>query len=182
LTEDEDHRLMVRVAEGDADAFRTLAERHAPSITAHAKRMLRDASEAEDVVQEAFLRLWKTAGSYRPEARLSTFLHHIVHNLCLDRLRAKRPTDADALDALVSEDRPSRELMMQSRARRVHEEVLALPERQRAALSLVHFEGLSNLEAAQILEVTVEALESLLSRGRRTLRERLSAFAKEQVG
>ncbi len=172
---------MERVARGDAEAFRMLAERHATSVTAHAKRMLRDASEAEDMVQEAFLRLWKNAASYRPEARLGTFLHRIVHNLCVDRLRARRPGNPDALEELVSEDRPSRELAVRTRAQRVHEEVQALPERQRAALSLVHFEGLTNIEAAEILQVSVEALESLLARARRALRERLAGMVEEQA-
>src|SRR4051794_11915211 len=103
---------MERVAEGDADAFRVLAERHVGSITAHAKRMLRSASEAEDVAQETFLRLWKQAGGYRPEARLTTFLHRIVHNLCVDRLRARHPADPELLEGLESGDRPSRELLL----------------------------------------------------------------------
>ncbi|MFT3926124.1 MAG: sigma-70 family RNA polymerase sigma factor [Myxococcales bacterium] len=179
---EDDHLLMERVARGDAEAFRTLTARHAPSITAHARRMLRDASEAEDMVQEAFLRLWKNAATYRPEARLGTFLHRIVHNLCVDALRSRKKTDADALDGLPSEERPSRELLVRTRAQRVHDEVGTLPERQRAALSLVHFEGLTNVEAAEILQVSVEALESLLSRARRTLRERLSSLAGEQAG
>ena len=127
-----DHQLMERVARGDAEAFRMLTERHATSVTAHAKRMLREASEAEDMVQEAFLRLWKNAPTYRAEARLGTYLHRIVHNLCVDALRARKPGNADALDGLASDERPSRELAVQSRAQRVHEEVKNLPERQRS--------------------------------------------------
>src|SRR6476659_7844573 len=114
---------MERVARGDAEAFRMLTERHAASVTAHAKRMLRDASEAEDMVQEAFLRLWKNAPTYRPDARLGTYLHRIVHNLCVDTLRSRKPGDPDALDELPSEERPSRELAVRTRAQRVHEEV-----------------------------------------------------------
>lgn len=176
-THEDDHQLMARVAEGDAEAFRVLASRHAASVTAHAKRMMKNASEAEDVVQEAFIRLWKHAPSYRPEARLSTYLHRIVHNLCLDRLRAERPADPEALDGLVSDQRPSREIVRQERAAQVQEAVAALPERQRAALSLVHFEGLSNVEAADVMNLSVEAVESLLSRARRTLRERLAMLS-----
>jgi RNA polymerase sigma-70 factor (ECF subfamily) len=172
---------MERVAEGDAEAFRALVDRHAPSVTAHAKRMLRDASEAEDVVQEAFLRLWKNAPTYRAEARLGTFLHRIVHNLSVDLLRARKPQDHDALEGLPSEDRPSRELSVRTQAQRVQDEVRALPERQRAALSLVHFEGISNVEAAEILQVSVEALESLLSRARRSLREKLASLLEEHA-
>lgn len=175
-SEDDDHRLMKRVAEGDAGAFRTLVERHTPSLMAHATRMLRNQSEAEDVVQEAYVRLWKQAPSYRPEAKVRTFLHGIAQNLCIDRLRARRPHDASALDDLSDGDRPSLSLDEKERSARVRLEVESLPERQRAALSLVHFEELSNIEAAELLGVSVEALESLLARARRTLREKLAGW------
>jgi len=178
-SDDDDHRLMERVAEGDAGAFRVLVERHTRSLDAHAKRMLRNASEAEEVVQEAFVRLWKQAPSYRPEAKLRTFLHGIAHNLCIDRLRARRPRDDAALELLAGDDRPSGNLAERERSARVQAEVLALPERQRAALSLVHFEELSNIEAARLLDVSVEALESLLARARRSLKERLLAWMEQ---
>lgn len=178
-SEADDHELMERVAEGDGQAFRVLVERHTRSLTAHATRMLRNPSEAEEVVQEAFVRLWKQAPSYRPEAKLRTFLHGIAHNLCIDRIRARRPQDEAALEQLTTNERPSGSLAERERSARVHSEVAALPERQRAALSLVHFEELSNIEAAALLGVSVEALESLLSRARRTLRERLAAFLEQ---
>ncbi|HEX5657226.1 MAG TPA: sigma-70 family RNA polymerase sigma factor [Polyangiales bacterium] len=172
--DEDDQRLMVRVAEGDANAFRTLVEHHTASLVGHATRMLRNPSEAEEVVQEAFVRLWRSAPSYRPEAKLRTFLHGIAHNLCIDRLRARKKHDPDAVDALVSSDRTSGSIHDLELRARVQKEVAELPERQRAALSLVHFEELTNIEAAKLLEVSVEALESLLSRARRTLRERLA--------
>ncbi|MET0339378.1 MAG: sigma-70 family RNA polymerase sigma factor [Polyangiales bacterium] len=172
--ESDDHALMARVAEGDAAAFRTLVERHAGSLSAHAARMLRSPSEAEEVVQEAYIRLWKQAARYRPEAKLRTWLYGVVHNLCIDRLRARRPQDADAVESLTVEDRPSGGMRERERSLQVQREVAALPERQRAALSFVHFEELSNIDAASLMGVSVEALESLLSRARRTLRERLA--------
>jgi len=179
LTDEDDHRLMERVAEGDAAAFRTLVARHTSSLTAHATRMLRNASEAEEVVQEAYVRLWKQAPSYRPDAKLKTFLYGIAHHLCIDRLRARKRHDADAVDDLVSTDRPSGGIQERELRSRVQAEVAGLPERQRAALSLVHFEELSNIEAARLLEVSVEALESLLSRARRTLKERLANVVEQ---
>jgi RNA polymerase sigma-70 factor (ECF subfamily) len=175
-SEPDDHRLMERVAEGDAQAFRLLVERHTRSLNAHAVRMLRNPSEAEEVVQEAFVRLWKQAPNYRPEAKLRTFLHGIAHNLCIDRLRARRPHDDAALEQLAGGDRPSGNLLALEQSARIHAAVAALPDRQRAALSLVHFEELSNIEAAALMEVSVEALESLLSRARRALRESLAGL------
>lgn len=172
-SERDDHQLMERVAEGDDGAFRTLVERHTRSLHAHAVRMLQNQSEAEEVVQEAFVRLWKHAPSYRPEAKLKTFVHGIAHNLCIDRLRARKPRDDGALEQLVASDRTSGSIHERERSLAVQAAVMALPERQRAALSLVHFEELSNIEAAALLDVSVEALESLLARARRTLRERL---------
>jgi RNA polymerase sigma-70 factor (ECF subfamily) len=179
VPEEDDHSLMQRVAEGDAGAFRVLVERHTGALKAHATRMLHSASEAEEVVQDAYVKLWKHAPNYKPEAKLRTFVYGIVHNLCIDRLRARKPQDQDALDHLVaSEGRPSGELRELQLRSQVQREIAALPDRQRAALSLVHFEELTNVEAAKLLDVSVEALESLLARARRTLRERLAGIVE----
>jgi RNA polymerase sigma-70 factor (ECF subfamily) len=172
--DEDDQRLMVSVAAGDASAFRTLVERHTASLLAHVTRMLRNASEAEEVVQETYVRLWRSAPTYRPEAKLRTFLYGIAHNLSIDRLRARKKHDPDAVEALTARERTSGSVHELELRARVQHELAALPERQRAALSLVHFEELTNIEAAKLLEVSVEALESLLSRARRTLRERLA--------
>ncbi|HEY6876398.1 MAG TPA: sigma-70 family RNA polymerase sigma factor [Polyangiales bacterium] len=176
--DEDDQRLMVRVADGDASAFRALVTRHTASLLAHATRMLRNPSEAEEVVQETYVRLWKSAPSYRPEAKLRTFLYGIAHNLCIDRLRARRRHDPDALEALASNERTSGPLHELELRARVQQELATLPARQRAALSLVHFEELTNIEAAKLLDVSVDALESLLSRARRTLRERLANLSE----
>ncbi|MET0286571.1 MAG: sigma-70 family RNA polymerase sigma factor [Polyangiales bacterium] len=179
--DEDDQRLMVRVAAGDANAFRALVVGHTASLLAHATRMLRNPSEAEEVVQEAYVRLWKSAPTYRPEAKLRTFMHGIAHNLCIDRLRARRKHDPDAVEELTARERTSGSIHELELRARVQQELNELPERQRAALSLVHFEELTNIEAAKLLEISVEALESLLSRARRTLRERL-ANVMEQGG
>jgi RNA polymerase sigma-70 factor, ECF subfamily len=178
----DDHQLMERVAEGDNGAFRLLVQRHTRSLHGHAVRMLQNQSEAEEVVQEALVRLWKQAPSYRPEAKVKTFVHGIAHNLCIDRLRARKPRDDGALDRLVASDRTSGSIDERERSHAVHAAVSALPERQRAALSLVHFEELSNIEAAALLDVSVEALESLLARARRTLREKLAELMSRGGG
>jgi len=178
-----DGELMGRVAAGDDAAARALVERHLPRALGLARRMLGNASHAEDIAQEAFLRLWQQARSWRPEARVSTWLYRVVHNLCFDEL--KRPARHASE---LSPDLPDRGESAADRRQRaevsalVEAELNALPERQRAALALVHYEQMAAAEAAEILGVSIEALESLLARGRRTLRARLARLRPDLLG
>lgn len=185
-----DAELMRRIGGGDAAAYRAATERHLQPVHRYATRLLRDATEAEDVTQETFLRLWTTAADWKPEAALSTWLHRIAHNLCLDRLRSaahrtthrepnKGNSDNDearptALERAADDDRPSDLVMRKQTSNVVDQALNALPDRQRAAIVLVHYQGMSNPEAAEVLDVGVEAVESLLARARRTLRESLA--------
>jgi RNA polymerase sigma-70 factor (ECF subfamily) len=166
--------LMRRTANGDAAAFRVLADAHLKKILGFAHRLLNDRSEAEDIAQETFLRLWKEAGRYEPRARVSTWLHRIAHNLCVDRLRARRPQSSDGLQDERASQEPGGLLDQKLAAAAVQRALAALPERQRAAITLVHYQELSNIEAADVLGVGIDALESLLARGRRSLRETLA--------
>lgn len=179
---DEDAARMRRVGDGDSAAFRELSARHLAPVTRYAARMLGDAAEAEEVAQEAFLRLWQQAPRWQPRARVSTWLYRVAHNLCVDRLRRRRDAGAAALDRMSTGVRPSQLLADKELALEVELALAELPERQRAALSLVHYEGLGGAEAAEVLEISVEALESLLSRGRRTLRERLAGLRSQLRG
>ncbi len=172
---DPDQDLIARVARGDPAAVRAMVARKLPRLLSVATRMLGDRSEAEDVTQEAFVRLWRQAGRWRPGAALfDTWLHRVTLNLCYDRLRRRReiPSDviAERIDPGLSADQA---MIDQARDARVAAAIAALPERQRAALVLQYYEGLSNIEAAAAMEIGVEALESLLSRARRTLKDRL---------
>lgn len=174
-TSDED--LLALYATGDQAAARSLMQRHAPRALALARRMLNDMTEAEDVTQEAMLRLWKIAPDWRSgEAKVSTWLYRITANLCTDRLRKKRGVGLDQAPEIVDET-PSAEATMISadRGKALRDAMELLPERQKLALSLRHFEELSNPEIASILETSVEAVESLLSRGRRALAAELSS-------
>ena len=178
---DADEALVARVGEGDARAARELVERHLPRMLALARRMLRDSAEAEDVAQEVFLRVWKHAKSWRPgEAKFETWLHRVAINLCYDRLRRKptRPLDRIA-DPVDEGARPGEALAARQVAGVVGRALARLPERQRAAIVLCHYQELGNIEAAKVLGVSVEALESLLSRGRRALRAMLESRAPE---
>jgi RNA polymerase sigma-70 factor (ECF subfamily) len=173
---DDDAGLVLRVGEGDVPAYRELVRRYAPKLLRFAARLLKDESEAEDVVQETCLRLWQHARDYAPTARVTTWLHRIAHNLAIDRLRARGrlkplPDEDDMPD---SARQPS--LIDEKRRALALEEALAgLPERQAAAVVLVHLHGLTGTEAADVLGVGAEALESLLARGRRALKAELAA-------
>ena len=173
---DEEIALMKRVGAGDAQAYRALSDHFLRRIVAYAQRLLGNPAEAEDVAQETFLRLWKQADSWKPQARLSTWLYRIAHNLCIDRIRRRRDTSPDHLERFSIGDRPSALMLRKQVADAVELALSGLPERQRAAIALSHYEGLSNPEIAEVLEVSVEAVESLLSRGRRALRKDLAAL------
>ncbi len=170
----EDAELVVRVGEGDVGAYRELVRRYGTRLHHYASRLLNERHEAEDVVQEAFLRLWQRATSYSPDARVTTWLHRIVHNLAVDRLRVRGRWQAldDENDAPVSAPQ-GRQLEAQRRAQTLDQALAQLPDRQRAAIVLVHLHELSGKEAARVLGVTDTALESLLSRARRALRRLL---------
>ena len=179
-----DSALLVSFANGDQMAARVLATRLAPRALGQAARMLSDRAEAEDVVQESLLRLWKLAPEWRQgEAQVSTWLYRVVSNLCTDRLRRrKRNVDFDQIaepedDAPSVADRMQTDLRMQA----LSDAVASLPDRQAQAVALRHLEGLGNPEIAEIMEISVEAVESLTARGKRALAAAL-AGRKSELG
>ncbi len=172
---DPDAGLVRRVGLGDRDAAEALMARHLPMMLELARRMLSDPTEAEDGVQDAFIQLWTHAARWEPgRAKFGTWLYRVTLNKCYDRLR-RRPTAPLEAAAAVADAAPGPEAALQNAALAVQIEaaLAALPERQRAAIQLCHYQGCGNIEAAEILGISVEALESLLARGRRTLRARL---------
>jgi RNA polymerase sigma-70 factor (ECF subfamily) len=167
--------LVVRAGQGDASAIGLLVTRKLPRILALARRMLADVAEAEDVAQETFLRAWKAAPLWRPgRAKFDTWLHRVALNLCYDRLRRRRRWVQDPPDRPDEGPAPDRGLHAQDIGRRVDHALAALPPRQREAIVLVHYQELSGVEASDLMGISVEALESLLARGRRTLRAALA--------
>ena len=173
--QDPDTRLIQRVGRGEPAATRLLVAAKLPRILGLATRMLRDASEAEDVAQEAFVRVWRTAGAWQPgRARFDTWLHTVVLNLCRDRLRRRREVASNTVHEVIDPTPDAEAALIEAeRGGAVIEAIAALPERQREAILLVHYQDLSGAEAAAALDVSVEALESLLGRGRRALRQQL---------
>lgn len=165
---------ITRAAAGDAAAVRALVNRYSPGVLALATRMLGDSAEAEDVTQETFIRAWKALPGWEPRAKFSTWLHRVALNLCYDRLRKKREVLPDELpDRADPAPGPQDALDQSQRVRAVESAISSLPERQSAALTLCALQGHSQSEAAEIMEISVEALESLLARARRTLRAQL---------
>ncbi len=173
----DDGALMRRVASGDARALELIAERHTPMLYAVAWRMLGDPAEAEDVVQEAITRAWVKAASWTPVGGgLGGWLRRIATNLCIDRQR-KRAFHSDIEVPERADDAANADVLIDDQRRKdaVAAAMQALPDRQRAAIVLAYYEGVSNAEAAATLGIGVKALESLLVRARQGLSRSLAA-------
>ena len=173
-TDDSDETLMARVARGDERAYRTLARRHLPAMLGLARRILANAADAEDVAQEAMLRVWTHAPRWQPLAAFRTWLTRVVVNLCLDR---KRRAPWVALEAAgeITDPAPSAAERTEAdeRERQLAGAIGELPERQRAAIVLTYGDGMTNAQVAEILDTTVSAVETLLVRGKQNLRRLL---------
>ena len=179
MQRDEENELVRRITRGDRAAFAVLVQQHQRALANYTRRMLTDTDLADDVVQETFLPLWTQAARYDAgTARLTTWLHNIAHNLCIDSFRrSSRISFSDDADStLESDDAPDSAEHSRERSDAVRQAVASLPERQRSALILCHYQGLSNRDAAEILDVSVDALESLLARARRRLKQLLEEF------
>lgn len=172
-----DEALLVGYGNGDTSAARVLTLRLTPRLFGHALRVLGDSAEAEDVAQEAMLRLWRIAPKWRQgEAKVTTWLYRVVANLCTDRLRRRRGEGLDAVEE-TADDSPGAEAQLLTTARlgALEAALQTLPERQRQAVVLRHIEGLTNPEIADILEISVEAVESLTARGKRQLSKQMAS-------
>jgi len=189
MQDESDDALMRRAGSGDKAAFAVLVRRHLARATAVAQRIVANRSDAEEIVQETFLRCWQKAPEWLPandrdagdaagRAQIGTWLYRVLVNLCLDRRRRPRPVEIEAAAEVADERANGFDVRAASEtSRRVAAAMAALPDRQRAALALCYFEELGNIEAAAALAISVGALESLLVRGRRALKESLADLA-----
>lgn len=178
--DDSDEALMALVAKGDQRAYRELAGRHLPAMLGLARRILGNAADAEEVVQEAMLRVWTHAPRWQPLAAFRTWLTRIVVNLCLDRKRRAPWVALEAAGEIVD---PTPDAAAQSevdeRERLLAGAIAELPARQRTAIVLTYSEGLSNAQVAEVLDTTVSAVETLLMRGKQNLRRALGNLIDE---
>ncbi len=173
---DDDAQLLRAVANGDRTAFNRLTQRHLDRAFSVALRVTGSRADAEDVVQEVFLRLWQRPDAWRPgQAQFSTWLYRVVVNRCLDLKRRPKGTVLDAIEE-PQDPKPNAEanMVQAARDRAIRAAMEKLPERQRAALTLTYTAGLKNAEAASALEISVKALEALLVRAKRELRDALA--------
>jgi len=172
VTTDPDEVLLERIARGDMAAVSALVSRKLPKLLSLGRRMLNDPVEAEDVAQETLMRTWKQAATWVPgKARIDTWMHRVALNLCYDRLRRRKDSvNSDDVEIIDDAAGPSAQLEQAQAAQALQVALAQLPERQRTAITLNYFQELSNIEAAEVMGVSVEALESLLARARRTLR------------
>lgn len=170
-----DADLLAHAGARNGTAFATLVDRHFPVVHRVVWRMMSGHADAEDVAQEAFLRLWRDPSQVREGAALRGWLIRVASNLVMDRFRAKPMQELDDRFEISDGRGTAEDALDQSRAVATIDAAIAgLPERQKLALTLVHFEHMSNPAAASIMDVSVDALESLLARARRSLKERLA--------
>lgn len=169
-----DADLVARITQGDEEAFRQLLDRHQDAVYGFAKRFIGDAHEAADIAQETFLRLYRVAGNYRPGASFRSYLFRIARNLCIDFMRKKRPVSMEPLPETIAQETPlghvERVQMMSALMAAIDD----LPENQRAAILLRHDQGFCYQEISEAMGLTVSAVESLLVRARRNLRQKMT--------
>lgn len=177
LYEDEDHDLMVKISHGDHDAYNILVRRHIDKFYGLAWRMTSDVNDAEDIVQDAFLKIWKKPDLFDPSrgVKFTTWFYRIVVNVSHDYSRKnKKSVATDKLDALPFEGKSqSVALVDKEQQTQLERAILALPLKQKTALNLCVYEECSNREAADIMGIGVKALESLLVRAKKAIKSQL---------
>jgi RNA polymerase sigma-70 factor (ECF subfamily) len=176
----EDVELLARFAKGDRAAAQVLTARLAPVVYTQAFRMLGDRAEAEDITQDSLLRLWHAAPDWQAgQAKVTTWLYRVTSNLCIDKMRKSKRHSSGAVPEMP-DNGPDMERRLQDRARAqaLRAALRDLPNRQKQAIILRHLEGLSNPDVAQIMQISVEAVESLMSRGKRSLADALAPQKK----
>ena len=177
--EKDDQELLAFIQDGSHHAFAELVQRHTDRFYRLAYRYLQSKEAAEDIVQDAFLKLWENPANWQPgrNSKFTTWFYRVVVNLCLDLQKKKRPVRLDEEIPLVDERETADAAMMRiGQQRLLEQEIAALPERQRTALNLCFDEGLSNQEAADVMGVNLKALQSLIMRAKITLKERMKAY------
>ena len=189
---DPDTELMLRVKKGDEAAFEELVDKYKQPVLNLVYRILRDATEAEDLAQNVFVQVFKSADRYRVEAKFSTWLFTIARNLCLNELRRRSRHPADSLEAAAEtqEEHPARQfedkasvsapdlLLREELTSKVQDALASLPENQRTAILLFKEKEMSYEEISKILDCSLSATKSLIHRGRETLKQKLKPYLR----
>ena len=183
--------VMTRIAKGDDEAFEILVNRHQTSVLNLVYRFIGDRTQAKDLGQEVFLRIWQSAKTYEPKAKFTTWIYRITTNLCFNELKSARrkkwvsffrshEDNEYSMEQSLPDDSPSAEdlLLIRERSRQISDALQSLPANQRMALVLKRYDDLSYEEIARIMGCSVSAVESLLVRAKRTLQEKLTNFEK----
>jgi RNA polymerase sigma-70 factor, ECF subfamily len=178
--EKDDEELLALIQDGSQQAFSVLVQRHTERFYRLAYRYLHSKEAAEDVVQDAFVKLWENPRSWQAERnnKFTTWFYRVVVNLCLDWQKRKKPLELGDQELLIADDRETPDIAMLhvEKQNMLEKEIAALPERQRSALNLCFDEGLSNQEAAEVMGLKLKALQSLVMRAKTTLKERLKNY------
>jgi RNA polymerase sigma-70 factor (ECF subfamily) len=178
-SEKDDQELLALIQQGSKLAFAELVQRHTDRFYRLAYRYVQSRETAEDIVQDAFVKLWEDPGKWQPgrNTRFTTWFYRIIVNLCLDWRKKKRPLPLEEEMPLVDERETAYEAVMRIEEQKLLEkEISALPERQRTALNLCFDEGLTNQQAAEVMGMNLKALQSLIMRAKTTLKERMKAY------
>ncbi len=175
----DDESLIRKTQEGSHEAFAALVKRHSNRFYSVAYRVIFDKNDAEDIVQEAFLKVWDRPGLWNPgrHAKFTTWFYKVIINLCLDHNKKKK-TIALPEDIKLADKQPGQDLLLDAHQKQVILDgfLRKLPERQLLALNLCFYEGLSNKEAAKIIGVKVKALQSLIMRAKTRLKEEVKQY------
>ena len=187
---EEDLALMADVARGDENAFAKIVEKHQPAVLGTVAKMTNQSPDTEDIAQQVFIRLWKSAERYQPTAKFTTFLFTITRNLVFNATRKKSGKNESSFDALEenwgqsiedknSASRPDKSIEQNELRQEIDRAISSLPEKQRLAVILRRYEKMPYEEIASTLEISVPAVKSQLFRARTALRESLGRYLKE---
>ncbi len=187
---EEDLALMADVARGDETAFAKIVEKHQPAVLGTVAKMTNQSPDTEDIAQQVFIRLWKSAERYQPTAKFTTFLFTITRNLVFNATRKKSGKNESSFDALEenwgqsiedknSDSRPDKSIEQNELRQEIDRAISSLPEKQRLAVILRRYEKMPYEEIASTLEISVPAVKSQLFRARTALRESLGRYLKE---
>lgn len=184
--DDPDAQLMLAFRNGDESAFAEIFVRHRSRILNIAFRFLGDRDSAQDVAQDVFLKLYTSPGAYRPDAAFSTWLYRVTANACMDEMRKRKRSRSVFTDDLPESAAdpaatPEARAASSELERKVRAAIASLPEKQRLAIILQRYEGLSYQQVADVMKTSVASVESLLFRAKASLRDRLALYVEDSV-